>query len=387
MKHYDRKTDPSAAFTVTLQLDVTSEQLGLSDGYRRAYGHAKKQRKTSVYDAADDCFFLTCRNTDESGCICEITARRNAAEWESLPSFDYYRYADALAARLISGAEARESIRILPHVRNVRISTPLDACLIHPEKATDRLLQKARTICPANQEMRIENVREHSGLSIMTLKRTDGFAAAVFRSGQYVQLSLNTDGAHACAPCLLCSSPASARNGIYKAVLFCGKDRSAWSSALTPGTLADISTPQGRFFYEPLRDCKTVIGISDHQGAAVFLSMAASICDGLEKFKLTLLYYDTQRKGFPFPEEYAEINAGSGSFRLIEFPAVDEGDPLSAANLKTRLPHEAYTVFVCGSRSLCSSAENTLKQLNLPDRNIRILTTESLYGQEEPFLP
>lgn len=389
MRQKTQRPDSFAPLTAALYLDVAAEALGLRDGYQRVYGSLQTagQKRKARKRPEDDSFVLTYRNTDEGACVCELTARRDVREWETVPPCDYFRYTDALVLRFLAAVKEKDHLDLLPHITDAHIRTPLDNCLAQPEKATEKLLKSAGKVFPERQEMRVTRRREYAGLILLTLERTDGYTAAIFRAGQYVQLAVETPDGQATAPCLLCSSPALTREGRYDAVLSCRTDGAAWADALAPGAAVTVSAPRGSFCYSVFRDRRTVIGLADRHGAAAFLSMAAAIRDGLEKFKLTVLYWETEQEDFPFPEAFAEICGACGKVRLVRFPADSVDETLSVDALKTCLPHETYSVFICGAQPFQDAALQALQPLKLSPKYLRAAPSEALFGQEEAHSP
>ena len=380
MKHRPKRgKDFPCELTVRLTLDVPAEALGLADGYQRAFGNDGKRKKKEKTGAKDG-FWLTVRNAPEDGadgaCDCEITARREAAEWEKISPADYYRYAEAAAAGYLRRIKEQLKVDLLPHICDVQIGTPLTDCLRRPGKAPEALLKHARKLFPERQELRVTEARRQGGVLTLTLQKTDGFTAARFRPGQYLLVPA-TDGTGAAEPFLLCSSPALTREGQYRAASLRPYDEEQAATRFPVGAALEASAPRGDFFYEGLRDRPSVIGVADRFGAAAFLAMAAALRDGLVRFKLTVLYLPQNGEDIPFASEWEQICRCCGRVRLVRLPAEDGGAALSAASLRTVLPHEAYSVFVCGAPALCEAAEKEIAGLKLPGRSVRVFSTDA----------
>ena len=373
MKQHANGTEQPCRLTVSLQLDVSAEQLGLSDGHQCTVAdETRPDRKRGRTGKRDGCrFTLSFHNTAEGACDCTILSERSQKEWLAPTQYDYFRYTDALVFRLLAQINEKEKISLTGHVKDVKIITPLEDCLLHPERGSEALKKKARILYPERQELIVTDAADRGGLLLVTLQRSDGFTAANFRAGQSLALTWQEKGRQTTADCLLCSSPAITKEGVYRIALPGGDGGFARKNALAPGASVTASAPQGDFYHVALRDCHTVIGITDRFGAAAFSAMAAAIRDGLEKFKLTVLYLESDRGDFPFGDEFSAVAAECGSVRLIRFPD-EETDRLTAERLRPYLPHEAYSVFVCGAKDLCDKAGELLDSLRLPEKNVRI---------------
>ena len=79
-----------------------------------------------------------------------------------------------------------------------------------------RTNQKAKALHPDVQHMTIVEIIEHKGADAKTfvMKKTDGTAAAWFRAGQYVSVSLKIGDSVLTRPYSLCYSPKKTKEGI-----------------------------------------------------------------------------------------------------------------------------------------------------------------------------
>jgi formate hydrogenlyase transcriptional activator len=92
------------------------------------------------------------------------------------------------------------------------------------------------------------------------------------------------------------------------------------------GTPVSISDPQGNFYFERMRDAKSVIALAGGSGITPFLSMAYSIKDGAEDFDLTVLFGSRTGKDILFEEEFDEICAVCPKVRLINVLSDEKKD-------------------------------------------------------------
>ncbi|MBQ6067003.1 MAG: hypothetical protein IJK89_09275 [Clostridia bacterium] len=358
MKQKKRLRDGTEAeLRLVISLDVNAEALGVGDGYLYVADKEKKKRQNEKNGG----YTLSLRNAAEGACVCEISAPRDAAEWERLSQNDYFRYTDAAAADILARIKEKPGTDLVPHIEEITVETPLTTAL--RDGAEGSLREKAARMFPERQTMKIETVRNDNGIMLYELKKTDGYVAAPFRAGQSVRL-FSADGKN--FPAALCCSPALTKEGKYIVAIAAGDDP---SSGCRAGDTVDVSAPEGIFFHTPLRDHRTVIGLTDAYGLPSFLSMAYALRDHLENFKLTvLLLFDSGNGEPPFTEEWSAICASCGKVHLLRLPA-KEGIALDA--IRERLPHEAYSVFICGAPDFCETAQAAIVPLGLPRRSVR----------------
>jgi ferredoxin-NADP reductase len=217
---------------------------------------------------------------------------------------------------------------------------------------------------------------------VLRLEKTDGFTAAPFHPGQYVMIAPEDSSGDVPVPFLFCSSPAGAQQGYYL-VAPAPAAQSTGSVPWKPGDILYAGPPQGDFYYSPLLDKRTVIGLTDASGVGAFLSMGLALRDGLDKFKLTVLYLESSAGELPFAEEFTAL---SGKVPLQLVPTEETDDPFNADFLRKHLPHEAYSVFICGGSRLHELADMALEGLRLPEKAIRIHPASSPGGQKAEMI-
>jgi ferredoxin-NADP reductase len=77
----------------------------------------------------------------------------------------------------------------------------------------------------------------------------------------------------------------------------------------------ETSGPEGNFYYEDMRDAKTVIAIAGGCGITPFFSMAQAIRDGIEDFNLYLIYGCKTLNESALKKELDEIAANNSRER------------------------------------------------------------------------
>ena len=356
-----RPDEAEAVLRLVISLDVTAEALGAGDGYLYVSDGAKKKKKKAA--GRDNGFTLSLRDAENGSCVCEITARREAAEWERLAQSDCFRYTDALAEDLIAKVRERPGLDLIPYIEEITVDSPLTAAL--RDGTEGPLRDKAARLFPERQTMRIEAVRNETGVTLYELRRADGYVAAPFRAGQTVRVFPDGKEGDDIAPAALCGSPALTKEGRYTAALPTDVDPLA---GYAPGDTIVISAPEGAFYHTSLRDHRTVIGLTDARGLSSFLSMACAIRDHLNNFKLTVLLYGCKDGNGPLAAEWDAVCGVCGKVRLIRLP---DKEGVSPEAIKEHLPHETYSVFICGAPDFCEQAQAAIAPLGLPLKSVR----------------
>ncbi|MCR5060484.1 MAG: iron-sulfur cluster-binding domain-containing protein [Saccharofermentans sp.] len=257
------------------------------------------------------------------------------------------------------------------------------------EKASDKLPEYefnanivAAQLHPKVQHVVVTEIKELKDAKCYTLapdkeKGTDRLA--YFRAGQYISLSLKIGDSVLTRPYSLCSSPSEALNGIYRIVVKSMKDGFASeyiNSNFAVGTKIDISAPSGFFYYEPIRDVKSVVGIAGGSGIAPFMSFASAIADGTEDFDLTLLYGSRTEADIIFKDELDKICESCDRVRVIYVLSDEEKSGYEhgfiTSDLIARYGTLIFSVFVCGSAAMYDYILGETAKLGLAKRLVRL---------------
>lgn len=261
----------------------------------------------------------------------------------------------------------------------------------------------ANRLHPAVQHCRIARVQEHCDAKSFTLVPDSARGTtemAYFRASQYVSVALNIDGALVHKPYTIRSSPKDAlgtENTSY--TLTIKRTNPAYVSAYIlenwqEGDAVDISGPLGDFYYQDLRDEKTVIALAGGSGITPFYSMASAIADGLEDFNLTILYGSRRADGILLKEEIEAVAARSGGkVKVIhvlseEEKAGYEHGFIDAGLIQKYAPDGEYSVFMCGPKAMYVFGEAECKKLGLPKRRYRMeMSGDYMNAVQNPDYP
>lgn len=267
-------------------------------------------------------------------------------------------------------------------VRNKRIAAAPDSPPVSEYNA-NRL---AKSLHPEAQYAKIARVDEHRDARSFTLVPDEARGTkslAFFRASQYVSVSLNIGGAVLSKPYTIRSGPGSAlgEDGTSY-VLTIKRTEPGYASKWIlenwkEGDAVELSGPLGDFYYDRIRDAKTVVALAGGSGITPFFSMAEAIADGIEDFELTILYGSRTAEGILLREELDAVAACSGGrVKVVHVLSDEEREGyehgfLTAELVKKYAPEGDYSVFMCGPQAMYDYEEQELQKLSLPRRRIR----------------
>lgn len=267
-------------------------------------------------------------------------------------------------------------------VRNKRIAAAPDSPPVSEYNA-NRL---AKSLHPEAQYAKIARVDEHRDAKSFTLVPDEARGTkslAFFRASQYVSVSLNIGGAVLSKPYTIRSGPGSAlgEDGTSY-VLTIKRTEPGYASKWIlenwkEGDAVELSGPLGDFYYDRIRDAKTVVALAGGSGITPFFSMAEAIADGIEDFELTILYGSRTAEGILLREELDAVAARSGGrVKVVHVLSDEEREGyehgfLTAELVRKYAPEGDYSVFMCGPQAMYDYEERELQKLSLPRRRIR----------------
>lgn len=240
----------------------------------------------------------------------------------------------------------------------------------------------AKKLHPDYVELVIDQIIDHGTAAAKTyvFKCANGQPFPYFRAGQYLSLKLPIGDSFVTRSYSLCSSPKDALEG--KAAITIRSNPGGYAAdklleTLKVGDTVISSDPQGFFYYEDLRDEKTVIGLAGGSGITPFLSMAYAIRDGVEDFNLTLLFGSRDVENILFKEELDKIAAECPKFKVVhvlsdaEVEGYEHGF-IGAELIKKYAPADGkYSVYLCGPEGMYKFLKPEIEKLGLPERLFR----------------
>ena len=180
----------------------------------------------------------------------------------------------------------------------------------------------AKAMHPDFQQFVIDEIIDHpaAGAKTFVLRRADGKPASYFRAGQYISLKLPIEGSFVTRPYSISSSPEWALEGKVAVTVKANPGGFAADWMLDSFKVGDEvkgSEGLGSFYYQKYRDASHVVALAGGSGITPFLSMAYAIRDGIEDFKLTILFGSRTEEAILFRNEFDQIMAQTDKVKVI----------------------------------------------------------------------
>jgi ferredoxin-NADP reductase len=145
------------------------------------------------------------------------------------------------------------------------------------------------------------------------------------------------------------------------------------------GTKITASGPAGAFYYEPLRDALSIVGLAGGSGITPFRSMAREIVHGDLEARLLVLYGSSDQDDIVFYEEFKALEEEAPakirvvhvlSCEEVTLPGCEQGF-ITAGTIAKYADLKESSFFVCGPRAMYEFVDKELAKLRLPRRRIR----------------
>lgn len=276
------------------------------------------------------------------------------------------------------------------------------------EKASDREITAdypinnlAARLHPLSQKMTVLRIEEHAeaGARTYVLRKTDGSEAAWFRAGQYVCVRIKVGDNYVSRPYSVSSSPLETKDGVVKITVKKVSEGfvSSWIfDNWKEGDEAEISGPEGTFYFERLRDHKNVIAVAGGSGITPFLSMAKSIGEKTEDFNLTVIFGSRTKNTILFEKEFKEICSKTEKVKVVHVLSDEKLDGYENGFITADLigkyasdfEKEGYSLFVCGPSAMYSFLGGEIENLGLSKKDVRfeIQSAVKMEGGQDYFL-
>lgn len=205
----------------------------------------------------------------------------------------------------------------------------------------------------------IEKINEHS--SIVTFSSMDNHFP-YFKAMTSLTIEIIKDAMKYTYPLQIISSPSLTKGNNPLVSVYLNDDNEILSYLLNTIKIDEIYTLEfgiGQFFYEPLRDSSSILGISQNEGIVPFFSLNDEINSGRLDLDLSVLSIAN-----PFDDEFIHkknMNVLSLNENYKEY--------LKEYILFTR---SDISCFISGSFEFCNDIKDLLLSLNIKERRIRI---------------
>ncbi|MBQ9328274.1 MAG: 2Fe-2S iron-sulfur cluster binding domain-containing protein [Solobacterium sp.] len=239
----------------------------------------------------------------------------------------------------------------------------------------------AKSQHPDYQKFVIDEIIDHTsaGAKTFVLKRADGKTASYFRAGQYISLKLPIGDSVVSRPYSISSSPKWAFEGKVAVTVKTNPGGFAADWMLTNFKVGDEvigSEGLGNFCYESYRDANHVIALAGGSGITPFLSMAYAIRDGIEDFKLTILFGSRNEEAILFKKEFDEICAVTDKVKVVHVLSNEEKEGyehgfITAELIQKYAGNEPYSIFICGPEAMYRFVQKEVVKLQLDKKYVR----------------
>ena len=179
----------------------------------------------------------------------------------------------------------------------------------------DPIRELADKLHPDHMTFKVVDIREASPSSrVFRFESADGHIP-VFQSGQYVNFRLQIGDSLLSRPYTISSAPYEARGEhpffeitIRRNVSYLVPDY--FFEQVHVGDVLEANLPFGFFYWEPMRDSKTIVALAGGSGITPFHGMAKEIAYGKMKgVKLTILYGSVKANDIVLKDELDKIEA------------------------------------------------------------------------------
>ena len=247
--------------------------------------------------------------------------------------------------------------------------------------ANFKINNKAKELHPDYVRLIVSDIYDHGEAKARTIrfKSKDSGALPYFRAGEYLSLKMKIGESCISRAYSISSSPKDALEGHYDLTIRENKDGFAADYLLENVKIGDeftASSPQGTFYYEPLRDPEHIIAIAGGSGITPFLSMARAIADGTEDFSLTIIFGSRTESQILFKEELDELASSCSRIKVVHVLSDEWNDNYEhgfiTADLISRNMDGDTAVFICGPEAMYSFVRKELEALDLPAARVRM---------------
>lgn len=185
----------------------------------------------------------------------------------------------------------------------------------------------ARLRHPKTQAMTVTKIIDETPtMKTFCMEAADGHELAYFNAGDIIPVFAEIDGNLIERPYGISSSPLESTQGLYSITVkkMDGGCVSSWiHENWQVGSSVTLGAPLSVLSYNPIRDSRSVIALAGGSGITPIRSMAKAIADGDIDCTMTLFYGVSELAEIAYKDEWAQLEARSGSkFRMI--PVVED---------------------------------------------------------------
>ena len=260
--------------------------------------------------------------------------------------------------------------KIVPHRERM-----LEEGSSEPLKATDDVFETMKLLHPGLLHGKLIEKKEVAPSFVALTFEID--KPFYFKAGQYLSLSADVDGGHPSRPYAIVSSPLAALRDKKVEIAVKEKKGGILSTYLVEkiklGDCVELRAPLGDFYHEPLRDHEDVVAIAGGSGIAPFVSMARSIAEGSDDFRLHVYYGAKTEKDLAFKDELDQLAKNPKIDVTYVLETKTDGYPTGyvTAELIKKAGLPRFSAFLSGPNPMIAFANKELSALGLVEKDIR----------------
>lgn len=221
------------------------------------------------------------------------------------------------------------------------------------------------------------DVQVYDKVKILSFKASDDKSLPLFRSGQYIAISVEIGKKYKTESYALISSAAAALKGIYNiAVVLDNNEVTDYLyNKLQIGEKIVSSFPYGDFYYDSIRDQENVIGITAGKGIFPLISMIQAIIDRVDNYNLTIFYNEARERNLYLKEKLDELDRYTSKVKVIYVLSEEDKEGylkgfVSLDKIKSVMK-DSNSFFISGAEVLLKYIESELESLKLPRKFIK----------------
>ncbi len=204
----------------------------------------------------------------------------------------------------------------------------------------------------------------------------------LFKAGQYITLKAIINGAELRRDYSICSSPNSGELRVAVKEVAGGTFSKFANNSLKTGDVIDVSTPNGRFTFEPDTNAVRTIGaIAAGSGITPILSIAKTVLEQEPHSTFALIYGNKTPKDTVFFNELLALKSRyNDRFKLqFVYSQTQENGALfgriekSTLNYILKNPFQDFVIdifYICGPEAMIHVATDVLKERGVNESNI-----------------
>lgn len=267
--------------------------------------------------------------------------------------------------------------------------TEVEKASLKPIREKYNVNELVEAIHPKQQHLKVDLIKDLSATVklVRLIPADEDKKVALFRPGQYLNISFDIDGKTISRPYSIASSLKDAHEGNYYDVAIKYKHDGYVSKFvhkdLNIGDVLKCNAPDGDFFYSRLRDSKNVICLAGGIGITPIYSLAKWIDDYNLDITMTILYSNTHENEIVYNKELDELASKNKRIKIKYFVTKQEDSKhtkrrISFDDIKEIENFETSSYFICGPKRFCTSFEEVLLKNNIKNKFIRTESSSEL---------